>query len=229
LAFRELDDPGREARKADLAISTQVLTPEIAKALGLEGRKGFRVTRVDAGSTSREAGLKVGDVLVAVDGQALEASQPEDADELTELIRQYDVGARVELSVISQGEPKKINVVLKESSPSAREMPRYRDEHFEFTARDLAYQDKVSQKVDESVTGVFVEEVSEGGWAALSRLSVGDVILSVDGAKTPNVETLRQVMKQAAESKPSRLVLHVARGIQAFFVEMEADWSAGRS
>src|SRR5690606_26009938 len=83
-----LEDPGLEARKAWVPISVQVLTRELAERLGAVDRTGVRITRVLGGS-AQAAGLRVGDILTAVDGNPIEASQPGDTELFATLIRQY--------------------------------------------------------------------------------------------------------------------------------------------
>lgn len=226
LGVKDLEDPGLEAKKAYLPVDTQVLTAEIAKAMQLDGKKGFRITRVEPGSTAQKAGLKVGDVLLAVDGQPLEASQPEDSELLAELIRQYDIGAKVELKTVRAGAVRNVSVTLEESPLSPREMKRYRDDSFEFTVRELAVADRSSLQLDKDVHGVLVEEVADGSWAALGKLQAEDVILSVNGKGVTNLEDFRGIMHGIAEEKPKYVVLKVIRGIQELFLELAADWSA---
>ena len=82
-----LQDPGLEARKAWVPISVQVVTPELAEKIGVPETAGVRVTRLlPEGSTS---GLKVGDIITAIDGTPIQASQPSDADLFATMIRQY--------------------------------------------------------------------------------------------------------------------------------------------
>ncbi len=97
-----LEDPGLEARKAWVPVSVQVLTRELAERLKLSERTGVRVTRVYGGS-AEAAGLKVGDVITALDGNAIEASQSSDADLFATLIRQYKIGAKPVLTVVRDG------------------------------------------------------------------------------------------------------------------------------
>lgn len=220
-------DESVETRPAWLAVGTQVLTPDVAEALGVAGRKGVRVTRVDDGSTAQKAGLQVGDLVVAVDDTQLEATQPEQSDEFAEVIRQYSPNDTVALTLIREGKPVKVNVRLATAPVPARELKRYRDDNFEFTARDTSYDDTVTNRVARGVTGVMVDSVSEGGWAALGRLQPGDVILSVNGKPTPAIGALETIMKEIAATKPKTVVLHVARRARQLFVEMEADWSSG--
>ena len=65
-----LEDPGLEARKAWVPVSVQVLTRELADKLGLGEATGVRVTQV-LGSAASRRGLKVGDVITAVDGDPI--------------------------------------------------------------------------------------------------------------------------------------------------------------
>jgi S1-C subfamily serine protease len=225
LGVKDLEDPGLEAKKAYLPVGTQVLTPDIAKALHLDGKKGFRITKVEAGSSAQKAGLKVGDVLLAVDGQPLEASRPEDGDMLAELIRQYDIGAKVELKTVRAGTARSVSVILEESPLSPREMKRYRDDSFEFTVRELAVADRSSLQLDKEVHGVLVEEVADGSWAALGKLQAEDVILSVNGKPVSNLDQFRDIMHSIAEEKPKYVVLKVIRGIQELFLELGAEWT----
>jgi S1-C subfamily serine protease len=83
-----LEDPGLEARKAWVPVNVQVLTRELADQLKMSGRTGVRITRVYGGA-AQTAGLKVGDVIVALDGNAIEASQPSDSELFATLVRQY--------------------------------------------------------------------------------------------------------------------------------------------
>jgi len=225
VGLKDLEDPSLEARKAHLAISTQVLTEDLAVGLGKPGQKGFRVTRVQEGSTAEKAGLKIGDLITALDGEELPASQPEDADLLAEILRQYKVGEEVTLTLIRDGKPFDQAFTLELAPVSVREMKRYRDDTFEFTARDLSEDDRVDDPTMKDVTGVFVESIESGGWAALGKLDVADVILNVDGKPTPSVDELRRVMRDITAARPQRVVMMVARGVDKAFVELETDWS----
>jgi S1-C subfamily serine protease len=227
LGRKDDQDESVETRPAWLAVGTQVLTKDVAEALGAPGRKGVRITRVDEGSTAEKAGLQVGDLVVAVDDTPLEASQPEQSDEFAEVIRQYTPNDTVALTLVREGKPVKVDVRLATAPVPARELKRYRDDNFEFTARDTSYDDTTTNRVARGVSGVMVDNVSEGGWAALGRLQPGDVILSVNGKPTPNIAALETIMKGIAAEKPKTVVLHVARRARQLFVEMEADWSSG--
>lgn len=223
LARPGLQDPGMEARKAWIPVTVQSLTPELAEKLGVKGRTGVRVTRV-IGSSAAASGLEVGDLLLAVDGDPVEASQPSDADVFETMIRQRKIGSTVTLTTMRGNEERAVKVTLGSSPRLPREMKKYEDPNFEFRARDVADMDRVQLGVPAAEKGVLVEAVREGGWAALAHLADGDVILAADGEVMADVAALQKKMEAIAAAKPSSVVMHVRRGFRTFFVEMQTGW-----
>jgi len=221
---RNLEDPGLEVRKAWLPISSQVITEDLAGALGIPGKTGVRVTQVYAGSAAETAGLRVGDLIVALDGEEIPASQPEDTEVLPSMIRNYKIGSKAELTVLRGKEDLKVSVTLPESPKLAREMRKYRDDNFEFTCRDVAFMDRARESWKAAQQGVLVEEVGEGSWAALGRLSVGDLIITVDDQPITNLNAFQAAMKRIAATKPKAVTLQVLRGIHKLYVELRTTW-----
>ena len=218
-----LEDPGLEARKAWVPVSVQVLTRELAERLNLPGRTGVRVTRL-YGPAGTASGLKVGDVITALDDNPLEASQTSDADLFATLIRQYKIGSTAKLAIVRDGKPMDISVKLDTSPRLPREMKKYEDPNFEFRVRDIAAADRVSARLPADQSGVLVDAVREGGWAALGHLADGDMLLTIDDDAVADVEAVQRKMAQVAQAKPRTVVFRVRRGIRTFFVELETSW-----
>ncbi|HEX3797695.1 MAG TPA: PDZ domain-containing protein [Verrucomicrobiae bacterium] len=224
VGIEDFKDPGLEVSKAWLPIETHVISREIAKLLGEPTLKGFYLTRVYPDSTAERAGMLAGDFITAVDGEKLSASGPEDEDELSTLIRQYDIGKKVELSVIRNNKPIKVTVELVRSPRLEREMKKYRNDDFEFTARDVCFFDAADEEWDTSQKGAIVEDVKPGSWAELASLYNGDLILEVDGEAVNNVDMLRSKMERIAAAKKSTVVMKVLRGIHTSYLELEPNW-----
>jgi serine protease Do len=221
---RQGADRSIEARRAWLAVATQVLTPDLATALKIEGRGGVRLTQVEPGSTADAAGLKAGDVLLRLDGQEIPASRPEDGEVFPTLLRAYPAGARVKLEGVREGAPLRVDAELVASPPSPRELPEYRDPQFEFAARDLTVQDRLQSKMDRQQRGALVTRVESGGWAAVAHLAVGDLVLAVDGQPVDGSAALKANMERVTAGRPSRVVFFVMRGVQTRFVELTPAW-----
>jgi len=229
LGLQELKDPGLEATKAWLPIETQVISRDIATQLGQKDLKGFYITRVYPGSTAEKAGLKPGDSVVAVDDEKLTANAPENEDDLSTLIRQYDPGTTVKLAIVRNKERRVVPVELARAARLRREMKKYRNDDFEFVARDIGFDDRAEEQWSQEQKGALVDEVKSGSWAELGTLYTGDVILEVDGQPIRNVDDLRSSMEQVAKAKKQFVVMKVLRGIHTRFLEFEPKWPQDRN
>src|SRR5207244_7922312 len=171
---------GLEVSKAWLPIETHVISRDIARQLGKPDLKGFYITRVYPDTTAQKAGIKPGDFITAGDGEKLTASGPEHEEELAALIRQYDIGTNVQLTLLRDQAQLKIKVELARSAKVKREMKKYRNNDFEFTARDISFFDIAEEQWKQTQRGALVEDVKSGSWAELGSLYLDDLIIEVD-------------------------------------------------
>ncbi len=224
VGLREIDQPGRQVRRAWLPIETQVITRDIAEQKEREELRGFRVTRVFPGTAAEEADLRVGDFILAVDDMGLQANRPEDYEELATIIRQYRADTEAELTVLRNGEEIGVSVTLPLAPEPAREMLRYENVDFEFTVRDMAFMDRMEQQWGEDVEGVLVDDVRSGGWADLGGIQSGDLIVRVQEHDVTDVDSMQEVMNLVTSEEPEAVVIKVIRGIYSRFVEIEPRW-----
>jgi len=219
------DEPARKtalARKAWPAMSTQVLTAELSLALGLKDRKGVYVVELVPCQAAEKAGIKVGDIITAIGGVEVEASQPEDDGVFADLVRRFPVGREVEVAVLRDGRPRTLTMEL--TAAPGDDAARFESTDFELTARGMTFDDRVRLKLDETTTGVVVEKVEPAGWAALGGIAGGDVILSIDGSQAGDIDQLKAILGKARETKPRRLTVFIRRGIHTMYREIEPDW-----
>ena len=127
------------------------------------------------------AGLQVGDIITAIDGTAIQASQPSDSDLFATMIRQYRIGSIVELSVRRGAEDRKVSVTLDASPRLPREMKKYEDREFEFRVRDMAAADRTATGPPEGQPGVLVEVFARAGGPRSATWPTAHVILTIDG------------------------------------------------
>lgn len=220
LAKPHTDEPPLEARKASLAIAFQVLTPPLAARLGMAGRTGVRVTRV----MDPALPLRVGDVILAIDGAPVRASAPGDEQVFTGALRQYGPGRTVPLTIYREGAELPIDVTVRPARRQPSEMRRYEDVDFGFRAREVSEAELDEPRLKGLTQGVVVDAVEPGGWAALARLGTGDIITAVDGKPIAGVDALAALLKGAAAAKRPSVVLRVRRGVRTLFVEIEPTW-----
>lgn len=225
VGIEDLDDPGRQVRKAWIPIDTQVLTRELTGALGHEEVTGVRVTRLYGDEESTETfGLRVGDLIVELDGDSIPAYELHHADLFPTLIRQYPIGSEVTLGVLRDGEKIDLAGELSGRPPAPREMKRYRDIDFEMTVRNTAYFDRVEEDLKDAPAGVMVDSVQDGGWAALGGLQIGDLLISIDGQSTPDVKAVESILASVREAQPETVIFRIQRDEYNRFLELIPVW-----
>ncbi|HID32013.1 MAG TPA: PDZ domain-containing protein [bacterium (Candidatus Stahlbacteria)] len=220
----EFFDPGLEAKKAWLGVAYQVLSRDIAEKLGIGDATGVRLTRIYDDTPAEKIGLKTGDIIIAINGDKIPASLPEDYEIFSEMIRSHKIGEKVTLTVLRGMRQLKREVVLGQAPKLAREMEHYQDKNFEFSVRNITFYDRATEKWSKDQKGVLVTGVSSGGWAALAQLGVGDLIVAVEGRKVLDVKSFEKLMEEINEDKPKQVVFQVMRGVHNLFIEIEPKW-----
>jgi serine protease Do len=109
VATQVLDKGG--VRRAVLGIIPNSVTPEIAARMKLPVNEGAVVAEVSAGSPAEKAGLKNGDVIVAVDGEKMRG-----AGDLRRVLRNHHAGETVSVTVRRGEETRSFKVQLTEAS-----------------------------------------------------------------------------------------------------------------
>lgn len=107
----QLVEEGRVVR-GYLGIVIRDLTPELARAMDAPVEDGAVLVAVERGGPAAEAGLRPGDVVVAVDGERVES-----AAELSRAVARLRPGRRLTLQVFRDGEAREVEVVLGERPP----------------------------------------------------------------------------------------------------------------
>jgi serine protease Do len=219
----ESDKPGL-VKKAWIGIDTQVISADLAEALGIPGSKGVRITQVHPGTSAEKSGLKTGDLLLKLDGTVIPTSRPEDSDVFASLIRQYRIGTEATLSVRRGKQDLVVKVPLDTSPEGTSELASHDCETLEFNSRDLGQADRVSKKLPEGFKGVLITAVTPAGWGALGGLSAGDILVSIDGKSVESIEALKPVLADLEKNRRSPIVLFVRRGISTRYIELEPTW-----
>jgi len=219
----DVDRPGI-AKKAWIGVDTQVISSDLAEALQIPGTKGIRVTRVHQDSKAEAAGLQVGDLILKLDGDVIQASRPEDADTFSSLIRQYKIGSEVALAVRRGSEELEVKVTLESGHKSTSDLASYECDSLEFTARDIGQEDRVARRLPENFHGVLITSIVSAGWASLGGLTSGDMILSMNGEPVESIETLKEMVAEIEKDKSTLITIFVRNGISTRYVELEPTW-----
>jgi serine protease Do len=209
-----------QVRKAWLGAASQPLTQKLATQLGIKSEGGARLTRIYPKTQAEAAGLRVGDVILALDGIEVTARRAEDTDVLARQIRQYKAGTQSVITLWRDGQKLDLPVVLEVQPTPATEMPWWEDLQLEFAVRELAFHDRVRLQLPPEIVGVLVESAVPAGWANLAGLHGDDLILKADGKTVATVTELQRARDEAVSQNHEWFVLLVQRRGQTLFVEI---------
>ena len=217
------------ARKAWLGAASQPLTPKLAARLGIGAAGGARLTRIYPATQAEKAGLQVGDVVLAIDGVDVTARRAEDTDVLARQIRQYRADTTAVLALWRDGRKIELPVVLETQPEPPAEMPWWEDRDLEFSARDIAFDDRVRLQLSPDARGVLVESATPAGWAALAGLRSDDVIEAAAGMPIATLADLKAAREAVAAGNQNWWVLLVRRRGQTLFVEINLQPARSKS
>lgn len=174
-----------------LGVAIQDVNQALAQSFGLKQPSGALVNSVEAGSPADHAGMKSGDVILAVDGVVIQS-----ASDLPPMIAGHKPGARVVMAVWRGGMEKKFDVRLGElvqaaAAPTEHDMT---SDPLGLAARPLSLEERRQSGLD---GGLLVVEV--GGPAARAGIQDGDVILALNGSPVRTVASLRDLATKAGK------------------------------
>jgi serine protease Do len=208
-------------RKAWLGADSQPLVTKLNKRLGIDSPDGgARLTRIYPGTDAEKAGLKVGDVLLSLDGIPVAERRSEDRQVLERLVRQYKVGTTATVHLWRDGAEMDVPVTFDVQPTPPPEMPLWEDTKLEFEVRDLAFEDRTRLQLDPAATGVLVSSTTQAGWAELAGLRGDDLVISAGGVPIATVDDLRKARADAVSSGKRWWVLKVQRRGETSFVEI---------
>jgi S1-C subfamily serine protease len=219
---------GGELANAWLGVRTQVLTADVAKALFLKGKKGFRITQVFPGTKAAQAGFKVGDIITHLNGSSLRAFRIQDNEILRRRIENLDIGDTAEFTLLRDGKTMTVRVILEETPSTAVEAKIATDEDLEYAVREITFMDRISRKWSADVKGLVVVKVVSGGWAYLAGLAQNDLIVSIQDRPVNDIKAFKKLVKQLKAQSPVRVKIFVRRRYRTSFVFIEPDWEKNK-
>jgi serine protease Do len=200
-----------------MGIGITDVTPENSKFFEVSNNQGAVVTQVEAGSPGAKGGLKVGDVITGIDGQAIS-----DAGSLQVEVGQKHPGSKIELQVLRDGKNVTVPVELEamgarhgdetENSSAEQGKPRWG-----LGLGDLNDEARQQIQAPKDVKGAVIENVLPGSAADNAGLQPGDVIVSVNRKPMQNVSDVKQALSSVAKGQDA-LVLIWSNGGSTFRV-----------
>jgi Do/DeqQ family serine protease len=177
-------------KRAWLGAKLQEVTPDIADSLGLQRPSGALVANVASDSPAGRAGIKTGDVIISVDGTAVD-----DPTAFNYRFATKPLGGTAQLGVIRQGHAIVVPVTLQSLPDTPREELEIRaSSPFRgATVANLSPALADEMRLDPNAQGVVVTDVADGSEAQSIGFQKGDIIVSVNNQKIDKPADLEHV------------------------------------
>lgn len=211
-----------------LGVSVRDITPQMAKAYGVEGTNGAMINDVFKGDPADKAGIKRGDVVIELNGEKVK-----DANAFVQKVRTLKPNTTARLQIVRKGKKLNFSVKLGERANSADGRPESSagsERTTSTTGSSDALKDfginKVSRvndalkrqyKLDSNSDGLVITDVDKNSPASYEAgVKEGDLIVEVNGTevKTPDD------VKKAAGSDDS-LILMIEREGSTYVIQVE--------
>jgi serine protease Do len=222
MVVAQLKDKGFVTR-GWLGVQLQPVTTGIADSLGMKKAGGALVDEPQADSPAAKAGIKSGDVIVAVNGTSIK-----DARELARTIGMMPPNTSVKLDVLRNGGVSTLTATLSQ-------MPNEKEAKVEtenpkptsgvpYLGLMLAPANEVAGSGDK---GVVVTGVDPNGPAAEQGLRTGNVVLDVGGKAVGSVDDVRNALIDAKSHGKHDVLMRVKTGDATKFVAVSIGKNLG--
>lgn len=199
------------------------VTKDAAEALGLARAQGATVSQVEPDSPAEKAGVKEGDVILKVDGKAVEGSA-----EVTRLISNTKPGSKVTLTVWRDGANRDLVATVGEFKDEEPKVARGSNTPGKAEAKvtkvgiavtDITAAQRKEMKLPSS-GGVLVQSVRG---PAAEVLRQGEVIMRVNTTDVADAKGFNSLVEKLDLKKPVALVIRSAEGSRFVTFRPEAE------
>jgi serine protease Do/serine protease DegQ len=192
-----------EVRRGMLGVIMQNLTPELSRAFGLNLHQGVVISQVIEDTAAEEAGLQVGDIVVAINGEPVKS-----ASAMRNMVGLLRVGDELNISVIRDGKKRTMRAVIGDVRDSSLAGTKINQRLAGAT---------IEEKEKNGKSILVVTEVQNGSAAWNAHLREGDIIISVNRRPVRTLAELQQIVN----GKDAHILLNIQRGRTALFVLIE--------
>jgi serine protease Do len=220
---------GEEILRGYLGVRIQPVTGDLSDALGIPDNRGEFVQSVEAGGPADKAGLKVGDVVLNVNGKEITPDQT-----LSYIVANLAPGTRAPIVVLRDGKrmtlnatvgrrPSEDQIAQQSFDPNSKSTPTptpqseagsgVLEKALGIRAIPLTPQIAGQLGLDQSVKGLVVTDVDPNSDAGQKGVDRATVIYSANGQPVTTAAQLEAVIKSAQAAGRQAILLRAqARG-----------------
>lgn len=195
-----------EVQRGSLGVQAQDLSTQLAQALNLGEQRGAVVAQILPDSPADKAGVRVGDVITAIDGKPIAT-----ATDLANAEGLLPIGRALALSVLRDGKSRRLDFTLAPLSNQKVAADKLDARMTGITLAELPRQYR-----ERGMQGVLIAEVDARSPAGQSGLQRGDILAGVNRFGIGSLTELTEVLAQ----RPRQLVLTIYRGGRGYVLQL---------
>lgn len=201
-----------------LGVSVQPVTEELAASFGLDKPRGALVTEVIKGSPAESAGFQRGDIILAVEGRAVE-----EMTDLPRLVAGMPVDSSARFEVFRSGKSRNISVKIGRLAEEGQAKAAAGGESGSSLGMVVAEltPDLARGMGLSAGKGAVVTAVDPAGAAAEANIRPGDLILEVNGKEVASAAAYGQAIKGVKAGQVLRLLLQ--RGDSLLYTTLKVE------
>lgn len=201
-----------QVRRALLGVQIRAVDAPIATDYGLDRPIGAQVMSVEEGNAASRAGIDVGSLIVAIDGE-----QVESVNDLQRKIRARDPGETVRVELVDYDRSRRtVSVTLEEAAAvqtasAERELLEETPDPLGLTVEELSSDSRRALDLPDEIDGVVVADMARFGqffprWRQVGR-SDKPVIVSVNRSDVTSVAEYRKAISQVSPGEVVSLLV----------------------
>jgi serine protease Do len=196
-----------------LGVSIQDVNKDIADSVGLDSARGALVTQLNDDSPGAKAGLKSGDIILAVDGTEID-----DAISLSRTIAGKAPGANVELTIWRDRAETTLTATL--GTLTEEQQPDQPQPQPPVDVPDEPVPSSVGITLVPNANGggLLIQDIDENSVAAEKGFAVGDAILEVDNTAVATAEEFESAITAVKDSGRNTALIKAERNGNVRFI-----------
>ncbi len=208
-----------KVRRGQLGIIVQKVTSDVAASIGMQESRGVIVSSVQPGKAAERAGIKVGDVITAIEG-----TRVDDPNTFRNRVASTAPGSEVSLTLLRDNREQQLRATLGEFTPEANagddegggDGTRNGDTgKLGITVEPLTPELAARLRLGPDAQGLVVTDVDPSGPAADAGIQPRDVIVQINRQSVKTIADLTAALGRSA-NRPSLLLVN--RGGTTIFI-----------
>ena len=214
-----------EQKRPWIPIETDNVSAEVMEYIGISGVGGVEVLRVYEGEGINSVDLKKGDIIIKVDGKNIGDRYTKGEIDFSELYKRNQIDDTMLFTVLRDNNETDVKIALDRYPVTRTES--YNAAGFDFTVRELNFFDKTAMNdADIKSEGAYVTAVKIGGWAGISKLRSGDIIVEADDKRVDNIKALKSICEDVKAEQKSDFIIKVYRSGAFLFLSFVIQWDS---